>query len=101
MVPIIVRYCGIDGDDDTVTRLLNELKRVGRPGKVARRLQPYIVQVPPQVRKLLLETEAAKIIRERDFADQFIVLTNSDIYFPDIGLTWEDPAYREASSLLV
>ena len=101
MVPIIVRYCGIDGDDDTVTRLLNELKRVERPGKVARRLQPYIVQVPPQVRKLLLETEAAEIIRKKDFADQFIVLTNSDIYFPDIGLTWDDPAYREASSLLV
>ena len=101
MVPIIVRYCGMDGSDSTVTRLLNELEHVDRPGRVARRLQPYTVQVPPQVRKTFLETDAAKIIREEDFDKQFVVLANSDIYFPDIGLTWEDPAYREASSLLV
>ena len=101
MVPVIVRYCGIDGSDNTVTELLNELRCVDRPGRVARRLQPYIVQVPLRVRKLLLETGAAETIRQKDFADQFVVLVNSDIYFPETGLMWDDPAYREATSLLV
>ena len=101
MVPIIVRYYGMDGSDNTVTKLLNELRCVDRPGQVARRLQSYVVQVPPQVRKLLLETGAAATIRQEDFADQFVVLANSDIYFPETGLMWDDPAYRGAASLLV
>lgn len=101
MVPVIVRYRGSNGDDETVTRLLEELKWVERPGRCARRLQPYVVQVQPFVRTALLAAGAAEIVRKDEFADQFVVLTNSDLYRKDVGLTWNDPTFRTAEGLLL
>ncbi|MDE0053441.1 MAG: CRISPR-associated helicase Cas3' [Gammaproteobacteria bacterium] len=100
MVPIVVPYLGSNGDDKTVTRLLEELKWVDRPGRCARRLQPYVVQVQPFVRTALLAAGAAEIVRKDEFADQFVVLTNSDLYRKDVGLTWDDPTFRTIEGLL-
>ena len=100
MMPIIVPYRGSNDDDETVTRLLEELKWVKRPGRCARRLQPYVVQVQPFVRDALLAAGAAEIVRKDEFADQFVVLANSDLYRKDVGLTWDDPTFREAEGLL-
>lgn len=100
VVPIIVPWPGADGGGDTADRYLRELDFVERPGRVARSLQPYTVQVPPQVRRRLLEAGAVRFVREDDFGEQFAVLENLDLYRPDIGLTWEDPAFRAADGLI-
>ena len=100
MAPIIVPWCGTDGRDDTAKRLLKELKWVERPGRIARRLQPYVVQVPPQVRTALLTAGAAEVIRKDDFEHQFVELANMDLYGPETGLTWNEPEYRAAEGLL-
>ena len=100
MAPIIVPWCGMDGGNDTAKRLLEELRWVERPGRIARRLQPYIVQVPPQVRTALLTAGAAEVIRKDDFEHQFVELVNMDLYGPETGLTWNEPEFRTAEGLL-
>jgi CRISPR-associated endonuclease/helicase Cas3 len=57
------------------------------PGAAARRLQPFIVQVPPRDRD--------RLIKDRDvsFADgegQFAVLKTERLYTAEEGLVWED-----------
>ena len=100
MVSVIIPWSGRDGGDDTAKRLLDELKWVERPGRIARRLQPYIVQISPQVRAALLDAGAAEVVREADFEHQFVVLTNLNLYEFETGLTWNDPTFRTAEGLL-
>ena len=101
MAPVIVPWCGTDGRDDRAKRLLEELRRVERPGRIARQLQPYAVQVPPQIRTALLTAGAAEVVRKADFEQQFVVLVNMDLYGSDTGLTWNDPTFRTAEGLLL
>jgi CRISPR-associated endonuclease/helicase Cas3 len=55
------------------------------PGSVARRLQPFLVQVPPQAREALLAKGHVR------FADgEFAVLVTESLYRDDVGLEWED-----------
>ena len=100
MVPVIVPYRGLNEDDGTAERLLNELEWVERPGRIARRLQPYVVQIPPFARSALLAAGSVTVIREEDFGQQFVVLANRDLYSSDVGLTWADPTFRRAEGLL-
>ena len=46
-LPVVVSWRGKDGNDDTAARLLRDLEHAPRPGLIARRLQPYLVQIPP------------------------------------------------------
>jgi len=100
MVPVIVPYDGVNGEDGTAERLLNELQWVERPGRIARRLQPYAVQIPPLARSALLSAGSVTVVREEQFGQQFIVLTNRDLYRTDMGLTWDDPSFHKAESLV-
>ena len=100
MVPVIVPWCGADGLDDTAERLLEELRWAQRPGRIARQLQPYAVQVPPRIRTDLLNAGAAEVVRKADFDHQFVVLSNLDLYRPETGLTWDEPEFRTAEGLL-
>lgn len=66
--------------------------RGGRsPGRVARALQPFIVQVPPKARDLLLRNEHVRF--EEKFGDQFAVLQTPSLYGEEMGLLWEDADY--------
>ena len=100
MVPVIIPYRGKRGGDGTVDRLLEDLNWCEHPGLIARRLQPYAVQIPPYARAGLIAAGAARIVRQADFAEQFVVLSNLDLYQPEVGLTWEDPTFRAAESLV-
>lgn len=101
MVPVIVPYVGSREKSDAVRRLISQLQWVERPGGIARALQPYLVSVPRRIRAFLVATRAARIVREEDFAEQFVELVNSDLYRSDVGLTWEDPDFRRAESLIL
>ena len=100
LVPVIVPYGGPDGEDPTVERLVRELQHVDRPGRIARNLQPYIVQIPTNIRERLLENRVAEIIRHDDFDEQFVVLRNEDLYDARSGLSWDDPTFRKATDLI-
>ena len=101
MVPVIIRYRRAGGDDDRVKeveKLLDELRWVKYPGRIARHLQPYVVTIPQYVRNALRAAGAVEVIREEDFAEQFVVLSNRDLYRDDVGLMWDDPTFREAEA---
>ncbi len=100
MLPVIVPYPGAWSEDGGAERLLRTLKHAERPGRLARRLQAYTVQVPREVRRLLLDAGSVRCVRPEVFGDQFVELTNLDLYRPDVGLTWSDPTYREAEGLV-
>ncbi len=100
MAPVIVPYRGREGKDRTADRLIAALEHEERPGWLARSLQPYTVPVPLLGRKSLLDSRAARIIREADFDEQFVVLDNRDIYRADIGLTWDDPSFHSVEGLI-
>lgn len=99
--PVIVPYATSDTCGyETAKRLLDKLEWVDRAAGIARDLQPYVVQVPPSARNALLAAGAATAVQERRFADQFVVLKNTDLYRPDVGLTWDDPTFRHAEELV-
>ena len=100
MLPVIVPYRGEDGDDRSVERLIKELEWGERPFRIARDLQPYLVQIPPLARSALLSAGAAKAVAHSEFDMQFVVLTNLDLYRPEVGLTWDDPTFREPEGLV-
>ncbi len=94
-VPVIVPY---DTDDDDLKKQLKALEHVRLPGGIARKLQPYLVQIPRQARKALLAAGSAHAIRDREFGQQFVVLDNHDLYHPITGLNWDDPYLRDVRS---
>ena len=98
--PVVVRWTGTDGNDDTAARLLRDLEHVHRPGRIQRRLQQYIVQMPPRQRDALIAAGAARVIREADFERQFVALENLDLYDEHVGLKFDDPTFRTAERLV-
>ena len=99
-VPVVTPWPGEDGNDDTAARLLRDLEHVPRPGRIARRLQQYVVQVPHAGREALLAAGAARPVREQDFGRQFVELANLDLYDEHVGLKWDDPTSRTAEGLV-
>lgn len=95
LVPVIVPFRPAH-DPGLVDRLLRDLAFVPLPGGIAARLQPYLVQVPPKARATLIAAGAAEVIRQDDFSDQFVRLTNAHLYHSDIGMDWEDPTFRRS-----
>lgn len=100
MAPVIVPWTGADGRDDTAKRLLEAVRWAERPGRIARKLQPYVVQVPPRIRTNLVVAGVAEVVRKDAFDYQFVVLSNMDLYRPETGLTWDEPEFRTAEGLL-
>jgi len=69
-------------------------------GRLARELQPYIVQVPPRARARLIANGRARFEHPILRGDQFCVLTDPDLYTPETGLLWEDADYLSTESLM-
>jgi len=59
-------------------------------GKLARRLQGYIVQVPPKARAILMANRHVALKAEHIRGDQFAVLQAPHLYTKETGLIWED-----------
>ena len=57
------------------------------PGAVARRLQRFLVQVPPRMRDELIDNGHVQYVE--GFGDQFAVLKTETFYSRDVGLVWE------------
>lgn len=80
--------------------LIRALRIADRPGGLGQKLQQFLVNVPPKARTELIAAGAAEVIREKEFGDQFVVLTNTALYHSDRGLNWGDPTSRDADSLV-
>ena len=74
--------------------------RAGAPaGTVARRIQPFIVQVPPRARELLLTNGHARFV-DGD-AGVFVELVTGSLYRDEVGLEWENADYLAAEDSIV
>lgn len=76
--------------DEVARKSVRDLAYSERPGGVARRLQPYIVQVFPRFRDQLVDNYHVTFEARERFGDQFAVLLTKSLYRDDVGLLWEN-----------
>jgi CRISPR-associated endonuclease/helicase Cas3 len=96
LVPVIVAESGTARD-----ALISLSAPDAHSGAIARRLQPFTVQVPPRARTLLEARGDVRFAEEPRFGDQFAVLTNGGLYHRDVGLLWDEPQYLEIDDLII
>jgi CRISPR-associated endonuclease/helicase Cas3 len=87
MRPVIIPY------DKQAEELAESLRHAEFVGKIARGLQPYLVQVPQRVLDSLKTAGGVEAIQPDRFGDQFNLLINMDLYGKRTGLCWDDPNF--------
>jgi CRISPR-associated endonuclease/helicase Cas3 len=95
MAPILI------GWDEPAKGLIKDLRYAEKVGAIARKLQRYLVNVPPRDRAKLIQRGAAEVIQPARFGEQFVALTDMSLYRDDVGLDVSDPAFEEARRLIV
>jgi CRISPR-associated endonuclease/helicase Cas3 len=70
-------------------------------GAIARRLQAYLVQVPPRARARLIGCGHVAFIEKNARREQFAVLQTKSLYQQDVGLMWEDAEYLATEGLVI
>lgn len=96
MVPVIVPF------DDAAKEAVEKLALADIPsGKLARRLQNYVVQVPPRARAKLIDCKHVVFAHPPLRGDQFPVLQTHTLYREDVGLVWEDAEYLGIESSII
>ena len=98
MVPVIIP-ASIDPIAGVADETLDSIPHVEGIGGIMRALQRHIVQVPRKARDALIEAGSAAAIAPDKYAEQFVRLTNRDLYTADVGLNWDDPTYRDVIML--
>ena len=94
--PVIVAY------DDCAKKLLAELERTEYCWKIARKLQPYLMQIPRHVYNQMQKAGQLEFVAQEQFAEQFAVLAAKDnLYHADYGLSIDDRAVMPTSSCLI
>lgn len=93
-LPVIVPF------DQNARAALGELEHAEVCGGIARRLQPYLVQLPQSGYNALRQTGTIQPVRPERFGEQFMQLMVSDLYDPRYGLSWEKPGYVAAEHLV-
>lgn len=96
MEPVVIPF------DDRAAKAVEELSidQISS-GAIARKLQGYIVQVPPKARELLIRNGHAAFERPDLRSDQFAVLKSTVLYRKDTGLLWEDAEYLVAEDSII
>jgi CRISPR-associated endonuclease/helicase Cas3 len=95
MMPVVVPL------DAEAEGLVGDLHVAPRVGAIARKLQRYVVQIPPKALCSLLAAGSVAEVAPPGSEQRFHVLTNKGLYRDDVGLTWDDPTWREAGALIV
>lgn len=94
-MPVIVPY------DDEARAALRDLHYAESCGGIARRLQPYLVQLPRQGYEALYKAGVLQAVAPERYGEQFMELINLNIYDDRFGLHWDDPTFMRAESLAV
>lgn len=96
MVPVII------ADGATAEGAVKDLSKPFIPrGAIARRLQAYLVQVPPRARARLIECDHVAFMEKASRGDQFAVLLTKSLYQQDVGLVWEDAEYLSKEQFVI
>ncbi|MCC4605535.1 CRISPR-associated endonuclease Cas3'' [Xanthomonas campestris] len=106
MRPLIVPYApyaaGSDKEVPEVADTLRQLEHAEQVGVAgaARRLQPWLVQVPEQAYKALWQAHAIAPVAPERYGEQFVRLVNPRLYDPRFGLHWDNPQFIAAEALI-
>ncbi|MBZ9558377.1 MULTISPECIES: CRISPR-associated endonuclease Cas3'' [unclassified Modicisalibacter] len=84
--------------DEPACDAIRRLSHAESVGGIARELQRYTVQVPPQGFAALERAGAIAAIEQERFGEQFMVLINEDLYDDRLGLDWNEPTFRDSES---
>lgn len=96
MAPVIV------ANAEAARKAVGDLRYENIPaGALARRLQPFTVQVPPKARRMLLDNKHVAFIEPEKRGDQFAVLQTASLYREEVGLLWEDADYLAVEGMMV
>lgn len=90
-MPVIVPY------DDEAHELIEHLRYAEKSGGIARKLQPYLVQLPQTGYDVLRNAGSIQPVHMKRWGEQFMVLVNMEIYNDCFGLSWDNPAFRNAA----
>jgi CRISPR-associated endonuclease/helicase Cas3 len=91
--PVIIPF------DDAAKDALRKLQFEG-VGGIARRLQPYVVQLPRFGYDALYKAGAIQPAAREKFGEQFMALVNESLYDIKFGLRWDNPAFIKAEDLV-
>lgn len=92
-MPVIVPY------DAAAADLCERLRHAERSGGLARKLQPYLVQIPRYGYDALRNAGAIQPIAVNNWGEQFMVLVNMANYSDRFGLSWDDPTFISVEHL--
>ncbi|AWI79156.1 CRISPR-associated endonuclease Cas3'' [Parazoarcus communis] len=93
-MPVIVPF------DDDAREYLKSLHHVDKSGGLARKLQPYLVQLPRNGFDALRKAGAIQPVAPERWGEQFMELVNEDLYNQHSGLSWDDPSFLSTERLL-
>ncbi|MCU7926130.1 MAG: CRISPR-associated helicase Cas3' [Candidatus Thiodiazotropha sp. (ex Dulcina madagascariensis)] len=93
--PIIIPY------DSEAEKWIERLHHAEFVGRIAGKLQQYLVQVPKQAFIVLKTAGVIVAIQPERFGDQFWKLNNQGIYDEAAGLNWENPTYIKAEATVI
>jgi CRISPR-associated endonuclease/helicase Cas3 len=93
-MPVIVPF------DDDARAHIEALRHAEKSGGLARKLQPYLVQLPRQGFEALRKAGAVQPIAPEKWGEQFMELGNMDLYNPHSGLSWDDPTFIRTECLM-
>lgn len=92
-MPVIVPF------DEDAQAALRDLEFAEGCAGIARRLQPYLVQVPRQAYAALEQAGAIQAVGAKRFGTQFMALVNPELYHANFGLHWDNPAFISSERL--
>lgn len=99
MRPVIVSFDPDTGGlDPFVEGVLRDLEFAPA---AARKLQPFIVQLPQKAYDALWRAKAIAPVAPDRYGDQFVQLVNRDLYDVQFGLRWDNPLFICAENLVV
>ncbi|MCG5549273.1 CRISPR-associated endonuclease Cas3'' [Halorhodospira halochloris] len=83
--PVIIPW------DEEARKAAYELQYTEGVGYLARRLQPYTVNVPERIFQQLRDSGAVQPISPERLDEQFPLLINEGLYDQEVGIRWDEP----------
>ena len=94
-LPVIVPF------DNDARRDIESLRFAEKSGGLARKLQPYLVQLPRNGFDALRNAGAVQPVAPEKWGEQFMELVNMDIYSREFGVWWEEPTFMNSANTII
>lgn len=98
--PVIVPF-KVNDKDDEARHAIDGLRYAEKSGGLARKLQPYLVQLPRNGFDALRKAGAIQPVAPEKWGEQFMELVNMDIYSREFGIWWEEPTFMRSANTII